>query len=1322
MDIRAMRNILFVLLAVLIVSDVLSARTRKLRSTTKAATKRQRKTTTKKVTTSVTTQSPNHFCRFFNIIQKNFLDLMLPDDFISGKRDVLTEFIDHRGLPFGSYVNRELRIYFESFDTVGFQTAVTTCLYRKLQLLSIDTPKEKNRYSNGLDEMTKVLHFDKTDLDFIWTSAVPCSKSDPLDRATNSCSSVTWCSNNVETRLNYTINLAQASPPYCMAYQFSKQQLVLVNCSFETIFLCEPSCSEPKCPPKSLCKRDDSWFEVVDGKNYLKKDLKIRGKWEQSPYGVSYFLGEKLVTWQENWMTCCSLGLKPIVVTTALKFFDESSSSMQGIVYWTALTRAGCPFHFKNCFHNYESISNLSINGMQEGGSCVAVSTRDPLTKAKMKVSLALKSMVCSSKLLLGCEGQEQTFEFRKDIPIDCDLPECRGIPECVPDESNFIKQPRRVMLAAGRFGNWFSACDHRFLELKKEYGTWDEAYKRCCSLGMDLLSIHNSNKQFCLNNPNAYSSKDKVKLPFVGQYWTSGRDLEACRGRLRWCTSYLNDYLKKDLVWKAQEIPGSANNSCVFVDFNNADFPSLGLADCSEKKQFFCEGPSVVGPKSKVHATFCRKSFKVKEKEAMQIWNNGDISRAGYSAKEMVQCLAEYIGLVYDSTKLNERVYIKMMSRMFFPLDEMAMMQETMMKMTMMNSIQTNMVGSYAVELTPVQSADETKKMKHTLSALALEESDRFYASHFQLAAELISKLYDCRHIMSKTNEATFAFDFLQCILQSEGAERFWTAYNFDLEEFSVIPSEKEVSSPCFLFESLLVNTTFCTPSREFFVQPVPNGPFITSVPIGVKKMKTSSFTTCLEKLGSLPYAKTKEEFNSFYNYFRSVAPNLTIIWDQGFATSDGGFKWCRSDFNPLSSNARISVPVPVVATTTKNPLMLISYPGPIPNLHAVPVTEELNSSELKTNSQVGFKSAVTSCLYRKLHLLSINTPEEIYGYSILGVVSDFMWTSAVPCSKSDPLDRATNSCSSVTWCSNNVETRLDYTLNLAHTSPPYCMVHQSSTQQLVLVNCSFRAMFSCEGTWDEAYKRCCSLGMDLLSIHNSNKQFCLNNPNAYSSKDKVKLPFVGQYWTSGRDFEACRGRLRWCTSFLNDYLKKDLAWKAQEIPGSANNSCVFVDFNKADLPSLGLADCSEKKQFFCEMKSSSFTTCLEKRGSLPYANTKEEFNSFYNYFRGVAPDLKIIWDQGFVTSDGGFKWCRSDVDPLNSSAQISVPVPVVATTTKNPLMLISYPGPTPNLHAVPVTEELKYEVDVFCRFETSIVEDCSSVPTDKPILRWEY
>ncbi|XP_065351073.1 uncharacterized protein LOC135946686 isoform X2 [Cloeon dipterum] len=428
--------------------------------------------------------------------------------------------------------------------------------------------------------------------------------------------------------------------------------------------------------------------------------------------------------------------------------------------------------------------------------------------------------------------------------------------------------------------------------------------------------------------------SKD-YRLKLAGQFWTSGRDTESCRGKLRWCTRYLNDFIKKDIVWKAGVDPKSANNSCVYIDFGdpsdpNVGLPSLGLADCSEKKKILCEAVSGVGYKSMMHSHFCRLSFNVKEDESNQIWETGDFTKTSFRAKQMIQCLAEHIGIVYNSTKINDHVYFNMMSRMFFPIDEEAFNQSRTEKMKIMESlgIKYSMKKNMALGF----------NLMHDLF-------DDHFSAHFQLATDMINSLFNCRSI-EKKNQDIFAFDFLQCLLKSNGLDRFWNSYNFQLEPLTAIPAERELVSDCQTFRGFLQSRKFCIPPN--FVTNIESTSgiiYVTQGTINIKKMETSSVMACLDRRGSLPYATSKEEFELLYLYFRGVAPNLIIIWDQAYASWDGTYVWCRSDVNPLDFFERVAVPseITVNGTTQQSPMMLISLPGPEPNLHAAPVTEEL-------------------------------------------------------------------------------------------------------------------------------------------------------------------------------------------------------------------------------------------------------------------------------------------------------------------------------------------------------------------------------------------
>ncbi|CAB3385442.1 Hypothetical predicted protein [Cloeon dipterum] len=898
---RLFFQVLCVFSTLVTVAEVWGKTTRRQESTIKPLKKRIRKpttrTTVKPTTSRPKTEGPYEFCRNYNRIKKNVQDTALSEDFITGKRDSMTELLDVRDRPIGTFNQRGIKITFDSVDKVEYSKAVEACLLRKLQLLALEIIDDS--YFGGrqhrvfVDECGAV--FEKRSAEQIHEFVL---ESHLVSKQ---------CGNS--TRLHV---------------EFEQIYSALLH----SFFTCESACSKPVCPFQNDCHKDESLFEVIGEKTYLKKEHEIRGTWELAEFGF-YFLGEKLVNWKENWMTCCSLGLKPLAITNSFfNQFNRLNSPMQGLVYWSAMTRAGCLLFFENCLHNASESIDVEIYAVRKGGSCVAVSSRDPKATELMIWSLAVKTNLCASKLLLGCQGTEQTFEIRDDKINNCDLPECTGIPDCVMEDEFFLKQPFKVLLAPWRFGNWHSCCDNSILELRNEYGTWDEAYKRCCSLGMNLLSVHNPAKQDCLGNPYKNSNpNEKGYLPFRTEAWTAGRDIESCRGKLRWCTGYLNDYLKNDLTWKKGQDPRFANNSCVYIDFGDPVVPSLALADCSEKKQIICEAPMGVGFKSQMHYHNCRRNFRVKESDAEKIWTTGDLSRTSYAAKKMIQCLAEHIGLVYNSTKINVHVYLKMMSRLFRPFDYDLMEKTKSDQLALFSSLKAH---------------HDEKKISNFIVDMNNNVKDDYYSDHFDFSSEMIIKLYDCKGI-NVTNEETFAFDFLVCFLQSKAVERFWRFYEFNLEKSSVIPAENDLNSPCLTFENFLENKSSCIPPHNLLPL-TETGPYLTMRPINIKMFNTSSFTACLEKRGSLPYAETKEEFEVIYYFIRRMAPKLPIIWDQGYYDKlNGKFMWCRSDIDPLQPGATIPIPVTVNATMKQDFVMLVSLPGAKPNLHAVPATEQL-------------------------------------------------------------------------------------------------------------------------------------------------------------------------------------------------------------------------------------------------------------------------------------------------------------------------------------------------------------------------------------------
>ncbi|XP_065337010.1 uncharacterized protein LOC135937733 [Cloeon dipterum] len=337
------------------------------------------------------------------------------------------------------------------------------------------------------------------------------------------------------------------------------------------------------------------------------------------------------------------------------------------------------------------------------------------------------------------------------------------------------------------------------------------------------------------------------------------------------------------------------------------------------------------VGFKSQMHYQPCRRNYKVKESDAEKIWNTGDLSRTSYATKKMIQCLAEHIGLVYNSTQTNLHVYIKMASKMLRRLYATIREENTKKAQEIIDSPPSSLEANY-----------DKKKMAIFQNEMYEDSQDDFSLTYFDFATEMMIKLYECSGTKT-SNEETFAFDFLVCLLQSKTLDHFWKLYDFNSEQSSVIPADHELNLPCMMFDNFIkYDSSLCIPANGLLL--LTERPLLTLRPINIQMYNTSSITACLEMNGSLPNAETKEEFEMIYNYIRGVAPNLTIIWDQGFYDKlNKKFMWCRSDLGPSHPGAKIPIPVTMNATTKQDFVMLVSLPGATPNLHAVPATEQL-------------------------------------------------------------------------------------------------------------------------------------------------------------------------------------------------------------------------------------------------------------------------------------------------------------------------------------------------------------------------------------------
>jgi len=91
-------------------------------------------------------------------------------------------------------------------------------------------------------------------------------------------------------------------------------------------------------------------------------------------------------------------------------FYAADESFFIEDVYWTALSRSGCPTHFTNCFHTVapffagEEVMSLPLFG----GSCIA--------GIVMRREISPKPIRCDAKLRLACEGDAKNLKQKTKV------------------------------------------------------------------------------------------------------------------------------------------------------------------------------------------------------------------------------------------------------------------------------------------------------------------------------------------------------------------------------------------------------------------------------------------------------------------------------------------------------------------------------------------------------------------------------------------------------------------------------------------------------------------------------------------------------------------------------------------------------------------------------------------------------------------------------------------------------------------------------------------------------------------------------------------
>ncbi|XP_065346444.1 uncharacterized protein LOC135943710 [Cloeon dipterum] len=394
-------------------------------------------------------------------------------------------------------------------------------------------------------------------------------------------------------------------------------------------------CSELSClKNKSLF---DSSEELIDARKY--------GSWREI-CGELYLFGKSIVTWEENAMRCCAIGMKPIAFETSAKF-----SCLQKLLkvevwqynynYWTAARQIfnnysfnWCPYETHGSFANLTSMWAANYTGKDDDDSCVHMS----IPRNKNLTEMTMKN--CSNLYMFSCKGMTTPAPR-------CFAPACPQ-DKCSKNDTLFsvgVDKVTKFLSKPTQYGLWKS-MNFRIFMFSREFKTWEDARRTCCSIGMKLLSLDVAYKYSVLSQ---IAGEDSATLN--ANFWTSGTE-NGCPGAFGWCAE---NKLVRNAMWARNEPRNGSHCIAATVSSTNT---TLMTADCRLALRFICEAStrdtSNSTSKGEAMKDECATNYNVSIGEQDNIFNSSSFSA---KIKCFLKCLGETGGIVVDGRIVDEQL-----------------------------------------------------------------------------------------------------------------------------------------------------------------------------------------------------------------------------------------------------------------------------------------------------------------------------------------------------------------------------------------------------------------------------------------------------------------------------------------------------------------------------------------------------------------------------------------------------------------------------------------------------------------------------------------
>ncbi|XP_065346726.1 uncharacterized protein LOC135943983 [Cloeon dipterum] len=363
--------------------------------------------------------------------------------------------------------------------------------------------------------------------------------------------------------------------------------------------------------------------------------------------GKTYLLGIMPMSWRENWMTCCAIGMQPVIFAESKEVTDFTANTQNNpeVKFWTG----GFKHELNNMWSwctkdspepiDNDLMTDVSSNGDNNDLNCIIMTAGAGISTTLTNVFCNITQTKDSEPLNLACESIDKTTNDLVIANPKCTA-RCNNNRQCKRNETLFKFKSSGELVLEKRYtyGRWVSKCGRYFL-FSNGTATFDEARQKCCALGMELLSIKTAAKRKCL----AKLTRDYNDIS--GEFWTSGTDMD-CEGNYRWC-SVDRAFLKHEINWAAGE-PNSNRGHCVTTKTTGqATSTTLQTSECTAKKRYICEvrqsGTTVEAVQKECIALM---GLSPQEVDGLNNTNNYT-----YTMKCYLKCLGDNLGMLINGT-----------------------------------------------------------------------------------------------------------------------------------------------------------------------------------------------------------------------------------------------------------------------------------------------------------------------------------------------------------------------------------------------------------------------------------------------------------------------------------------------------------------------------------------------------------------------------------------------------------------------------------------------------------------------------------------------